>query len=93
MQEQPYNGYTNRETWLASLWLNNTPESQAILLEAQAQSDDTQAKATWLEDELHSYLDVQLDDMSDGCDGPSLWTDLLLTAFNKVNWVEVIGTD
>ena len=31
-----YNGWTNRETWLVSLWLNNDPASYDLLNGQQA---------------------------------------------------------
>jgi len=43
-----YNGWTNRETWLVSLWLNNVQASYSILLEALEQNETGFKKADWL---------------------------------------------
>lgn len=78
-----YNGWSNRETWLASLWLNNDQDSQYVLLEAKHQGDELYDQASWLESQLRQQLEDELDNAS-------LWQDLLGTAFDRINWVEVI---
>ena len=78
-----YNGWTNRETWLVSLWLNNDQASYQALLQAYQQEDSKYTKAEWLQSELT----LQLDDESSEA---SLWSDLLSTSFSRINWVEVI---
>jgi len=87
MQEQgtitTYNGWSNRETWLASLWLNNDEDSYRILLEAKKHSKTCFGRADWLERQLRDLLDERA---SVAC----MWSDLLSTAFYRINWVEVI---
>ncbi len=78
-----YNGWSNRETWLASLWLNNDQSSYELLKEAIASGDSDFERADWLESQLREQLE---DEASDA----SMWSDLLNTAFYRINWVEVI---
>jgi hypothetical protein len=78
-----YNGWTNRETWLVSLWLNNDQSSYGVLLEALGRNGYDFTKAEWLKSKLEDIMyDLPL--------GASLWSDLLGTALAKVNWLEVI---
>lgn len=78
-----YNGWTNRETWLVSLWLNNDQGSYELLSEALELNESNFVKAEWLETQLKDAMyDLPID--------ASLWTDLLGTALTRVNWVEVM---
>lgn len=83
MESTTYNGWSNRETWLASLWLNNDEGSYALLREALAQGEELFDRADWLERQLREQLDYEAEE-------PNMWSDLLSTAFNRVNWVEVV---
>ena len=78
-----YNGWTNRETWLVSLWLSNDQASYSVLLEALELNESGHIKAEWLKSQLEDLVnDLPLE--------TSLWSDLLGTALAKVNWREVI---
>lgn len=78
-----YNGWSNRETWLAGLWLSNDQASYDLLLEALRTGDSDFACADWLERQLREQLAEEAGDAS-------MWADLLNTAFYRINWVEVI---
>jgi hypothetical protein len=51
-QTTTYNGWSNRETWLASLWLTSDQGSYALLMEALRAGDSDFARADWLEQQL-----------------------------------------
>ncbi len=78
-----YNGWSNRETWLASLWLTNDEASYEVLKRAHRVGDSDFDRADWLEKQLRDQLDDEAGDAS-------MWSDLLSTAFYRINWVEVI---
>ena len=78
-----YNGWSNRETWLASLWLNNDPNSYSLLSEALELDTSDFKKAEWLKNQIEVEMyDLPLE--------ASLWCDLLGTALTRVDWREVI---
>lgn len=77
------NGWSNRETWLACLWLSNDASGQALLTEARHIGTELYDQADWLEQQLREQLDDEIDE---AC----LWQDLLHTAFERVNWFEII---
>ncbi|GAC1390936.1 MAG: hypothetical protein NVSMB46_01810 [Candidatus Saccharimonadales bacterium] len=78
-----YNGWTNRETWLVSLWLNDVPAGVSVLQDAYARHESNFARADWLQEQIN-------DEMYNLDLGASLWSDLLSTSLAKVNWLEVI---
>jgi hypothetical protein len=78
-----YNGWSNQETWLASLWLNNDESCYYVLEEALHSADSLYGQANYLEDEMRIQLSKE-----GGL--ASLWSDLLATAFERINWLEVM---
>lgn len=77
------NGWSNRETWLAGLWLTNDQANYDLVLEAKRQGDDLGEQAYWLQVQLRDQLESTLEEAD-------LWRDLLDTAFERINWVEVL---
>lgn len=78
-----YNGWSNRETWLANLWLTNDQPSYSVLMEAINMQCPVFDKAEWLKDLLERQLDDEIDE-------PCIWRDLMQHAFRQIDWVEVI---
>jgi hypothetical protein len=93
MADTTYNGWTNYETWLVNLWMDNEQGSQAFFREqareylSTAQADDVWTKtqhawfqfADWLK-EYHEEFQPEL---------PGVYVDLLGGALGSVNWSEI----
>lgn len=87
-QTTSYNGWSNRETWLASLWLNNDESLYSQLTEAKRVESDEALQAEWLAERVHEQLDWHVDDQA-----ASLWVDMLRTAFYRVDWCEIVSNN
>lgn len=77
-----YNGWTNYETWLVALWLNNDQASYSALEALKAGSESEHCKAESLEElvrELYEFEPV------------GIVADLVNSAFARVNWVEIVS--
>ena len=85
-EKQTYNGWCNRETWLANLWLTNDQQSYNILMDAISVPAPAYEKAEWLKGQLEIQLD---DELGVAC----MWQDLLRHAFNQIDWVELVRTN
>jgi hypothetical protein len=93
MADTTYNGWTNYETWLVNLWMDNEPGSQEFFREtareylSTATADDVWSKseharfhfADWLKD-YHEDNRPEL---------PGVYGDLLGGALGSVNWSEI----
>lgn len=75
-----FNGYTNRETWVVCLWLNNDESTQRYFREMCAGLSRFEA-ADWIRDNLSETFD--------SVDLGGLMADLLGTAVARVDWPEV----
>ena len=78
-----YNGWSNRETWLVSLWLNNDELNYRLLSDILELNISISNKAR----KLQELVEDQMYDLEFGA---SLFSDLLSTALSKVDWLEVI---
>ena len=89
MTEKEYNGWTNYETWLVNLWMDNDPRSQAYWSEVAQDSIDQYNEDQ--EPEIWFYFEGMLKDMLDDLvHGPEstvefLAADLLKAAISEVD--------
>ena len=100
MDKQTYNGWTNYETWLVNLWIDNAEWSQSYW-RARA----TIARDKWSTERLYgedSYTDAEIklseeiklyheNDKND-LDMPSgsgQWVDMINAALSQVEWREI----
>ena len=81
-----YNGWTNRETWAVNLWLSESMDSYYFLRRICKKNCEVWEKA----EELEAHFQDQLEDMYDV---PSFWSDILGTALDRVNWVEIVTSN
>jgi hypothetical protein len=81
-----YNGWTNRETWLANLWLTNDEGGYGFFEGILRRYDTNEARAANLEYLLRDQMESEVEE-------PDMFTELLATAFNRVNWLEIIESN
>jgi len=86
-----YNGYTNYQTWVTALWMDNEPVSNEYLYELANRepvytSEFTELceQAEYLEDYVKQML---LDEQPNG-----LGSDLLQHSIGRIDWREIIKT-
>jgi len=82
MSEQTeYNGWSNYETWLVSLWLDNDRLTYNALEAIKSENLSAHSKAEELEElvrELYEFEPV------------GIVADFVNAAFGRVNWVEIV---
>lgn len=85
MNEQTgYNGWSNYETWLVALWLNNDQESYALLQEIRSPQVSEYHKSERIEELVREfYL---------GDEG-GMTADLVNAALGRVDWLEIVQAD
>ena len=79
------NGWTNHETWLANMWLNNEEYSYSVLCEALTRPDPV-SRAEWLQEQVRAAYT----EMSSRVGGSCMWSDLLTLSMSRVNWLEIV---
>jgi hypothetical protein len=89
MPDKGCNGWTNYETWLYALWLDNDyGEYRACTGLAQELYDDCDqdkdATIGMMARQLQDNAEETIPDL-----GPSVWTDLINAALGMVDWHEV----
>jgi hypothetical protein len=101
MTDKKYNGWTNYETWVVNLWMDNEEGTYDYWLEvAQEVSNDLETPTNSmtrmdeaiyiLSDKLKDYHEEAKDEILErsGMEA-SVWADLLGSALCEVNWREI----
>jgi thioredoxin-related protein len=78
--EKTYNGWTNYETWLVKLWLDNDEGSCRYCEELAKQAKN----AYDLSNQLKDMIEEDAPDL-----GANMYSDLLTAAISEVNWYEI----
>ena len=78
---EKYQGWTNHETWLIALHLNNEQALHNTLREMAREAKDKYTAAEAIEE----WVD-ELNPWDDAC---GMFSDLMNTALGKVNWIEI----
>ena len=80
-----YNGWTNYETWLVKLWIDNDRSEQEYWLERATDCQSKDNPSYRLADELKNcFTDARIDLPLTG-----LMADMIGAAFSSVNWDEI----
>ena len=81
MTNDEYNGYTNYQTWLTELWLDNDRGSYEYMLDLARNAEDCYSLAIQIK-ELH----LEQNPLGDS---PSVFSDLLTWSMRLINWNEI----
>jgi hypothetical protein len=95
MKDERYNGWTNYETWLVSLWSDNDETSYRRRKRlAQDTWNDAEADSVFTREEratidLAESLQSETEHTNPMKNNASLWADLMGAALAEVNWYEI----
>ena len=84
MNNETYNGYSNKETWLVRLWLDNDEISHAYVMEGIMFSFRTDFQAATLAQYLR-HMVLSANPETDA----SLYCDLIKSALSRINFGEL----
>jgi len=80
-----YNGWTNYETWVTALWINNEQGTQEYALELAREAKTEEEPRYVLSETLKDWVhDSMLPDL-----GSTLAADLLGASASEINWTEI----
>ena len=83
-----YNGWTNYETWLVNLWMDNEPGGKEFAFEYLRGCTHPKATVSGITYSLSCHIKETYAEGADDLDLPPFWKDLLNGALSEVNWYE-----
>lgn len=85
MNDQKYNGYTNYETWVTSLWIDNDQKLNEELKEICAVAELAEEPKSYLADSLKEWIE----EIYASTEMEVLLKELLKSAMENINWIEI----
>lgn len=95
MTKKEYNGWTNYETWLVALWIDNEPatnaERECLAQDAwdNAHADQISTREQKAKYKLAESLKEWIEGMNPLADTADLFSDLLRAALSEVDWYDI----
>jgi len=97
MNHKEYNGWTNYETWVVNLWMDNSAGVQDGWIEQAAeilQSEFTpaypsQTREDWAKYQLSEQIKAEHEENNPCCQFANCYSDLMNAALSEVNWYEI----
>lgn len=86
MKDQTYNGWTNYETWLVALWLDNERSSYEDI--RQLVDENQKLEIYQLGDLIKGYVE-NMPEYLEATEKPSMINDLLTSALIEVDFTEI----
>ncbi len=94
-EDRTYNGWSNRETWLVKLWLDNDEGDYSYWREAAEEivngsKEGEDATGDEKRDAAYSLAKRLEEEITEAApEVKGLWSDLLSTALGSVDWQEI----
>lgn len=98
MTDTRYNGWTNYETWLAKVWIDNVEADQRYWQEAAEEAvannrDESCPDGAAIRELAENMQSAHEESMNENLDLPEgFFRDLLTGALSSVNWSEIAKT-
>lgn len=95
MQDQEYNGWTNRETWAMALWFDNEfslyeMAQEYARAEIEGHDKDEEINPYYLAESLKNYIEEDFLTFENVSDNRNLWVMLTdIGSLYRVNWREI----
>lgn len=94
METKKYNGWTNYETWVTKLWLDNEQGTYELQKEMLAQAQNTPKNEVWTREEttkftLADLLKEYIEEFNPLVKSASMYSDLMGAAISEINFDEI----